>query len=148
MTMLRKALAIVVSATLVWVGVATGLLSAPSVSMTGPTAPVSGHVHADHAHSDHARHTHGHADLSDTQNNKRACAQSCLDLVAAKLVPAAAPLDPPHLVALPVSGDDESGFQQSSKAPRAYWPAAPPDRSAAGLTGAARTLAYHSHLRI
>ena len=70
------------------------------------------------------------------------------DLVAAKLVPAAALLDPPHLVALPVSSDDEAGFQQISKAPRAYWPAAPPDRSAAGLTGAARTLAYHSHLRI
>lgn len=148
MTMLRKALATVVSAALVWVGVASGLLSAPFVSMTGPVAPVTGHVHADHAHGDHARHAHGHADLSDTQNNKRACAQSCLDLVAAKRVPAAAPLDPPHLVALPVSSDDEAGFQQISKAPRAYWPAAPPDRSAAGLTGAARTLAYHSHLRI
>ncbi len=149
MNVLRKSLAVTVSAALVWVGVAGGVLSAPSGSVLSPAYTVSAHYHQGSTTADGTGHRDNHAGLGGTSYEKhRACAKVCLGSLAAKLVPTLAHLTPPHFVVLPVSRDDFSVSLQTASALRVYWPTAPPDGGAAKRTGAARTLAYNSHLRI
>lgn len=152
MPMARKSLSAILSATLIWLSVAGGLLAASAIGMR-----TAGHWqhHAQfmsqrqsHAHAHHAAHDMPLATAS-TQQSERDCAAVCLDTVAAKLLPAYVVVKAPDLAFVSLAFE-ASGLSVSPPVPvaLAYWTAAPPDSGAIASTGAARVLARHSHLQI
>lgn len=161
MAVVRKSIALIVAAALVWLSSAGGIISASTMGSQFAVhsyqnaqfeSPKQPGAHAHHALADHPASHHaapaGHLDAEDFDHrDDRTCAAACLDNIAAKLLPPSylvkAP-DAPNVVILP--GSSEWAAAPLSFTP-AYWPAAPPDGWASASTGAARVLARHSHLR-
>lgn len=145
MQTLRKPLAVVLCAILVWIGAAGGLLSSEFSSGPVGTTP---NRHGQEALSGTAHH-HGAMDHATMhERSDRDCARSCLGNVAVKLVPQVRTLEPPQLITFPVVHDDLATILPDAEPALAYWPAAPPDGARLAEKGAARLLGRNSHLRI
>jgi hypothetical protein len=153
MNLVRKSVAVVLAAALVWMGVAGGLLA---VSGAAVHASHGGHAHAIVQSSQHVQgavrdtvalksfgNPSGH-----THKSQRECASSCIDTIAVKLLPGVAHVKAPEgnfvYTLLPVEQFAGSGAPVNL----GYWPVGPPWDAVVANTGAARVLAYNAHLRI
>jgi uncharacterized protein (DUF2141 family) len=153
MNLVRKSVAVVLAAALVWMGVAGGLLA---VSGAAAHASHGGHAHVIVQSSQHVQGAvrdtvalesfgipSGH-----THKSQRECASSCIDTITIKLLPGVAYVKAPEgnfvYALLPVEQVAGSGARVNL----GYWPVGPPWDPAVASTGAARVLAYNAHLRI
>jgi len=151
MVTVRKSIATLLSAALIWLGVASAII----------VTSVGGARHSEHwkAHAQfvlnrqlgahkHAGHGAGHHALMSDEKAERECAAACLDTVADKLLPSAVTVKPPEVELVLSTEISIPALLAPLEFAHAYLPAGPPGDPASAKTGAARLLARNSHLRI
>lgn len=165
MTMVRKSIAIVLAAALVWLGVANGLLVPTSIDGTSFGAatpgPLSHATQAKAGDENLAPSHHSHAatpakgkvaeaayPLTHAHKSQRDCAVACLETFSHKLLPQVVLAKAPERKPALASVTTVLAAPAIVTVTLGYWPVGPPVQLQPTRTGASRVLASHAPLRI
>lgn len=159
MNALRKSVACLCAAALIWTVVISSIVPPAAATPQGSAGPVSAsHTQSGTAAMDHGQSAHhddgnahnvAHGDPSGSPHRIVVCITTCLDLIAAKLLPKAADGTPPiEPLFLPIHWPRIALVpSRHHQIQLAYWPAGPPGGILAGGSGAERVLALNARLR-
>jgi hypothetical protein len=159
MAALRKPIAYLCAAVLIWTGVAAGYVApAAATPINSIGTAIESHSAADHhAPTSHAAVHHTASDQSDSAQHDAlalthrslVCIASCFESIEAKLLPNSTDSDPrTEPLTLPVQWPrDALGEQVPQQIRLAYWPAGPPGGTLASGTGTERVLVLNARLR-
>ncbi len=159
MDALRKAIAYLCAAVLIWTGLAAGYVAPVAAT------PINaiGTAMASHSSTDHHATT-GHAAAHNTPSDQAdpaqhdalalthrtvVCIATCFESIEAKLLPNATDSDPrTEPLTLPVQWPRDALHEQVPQQIRlAYWPVGPPGGTLASGTGTERVLVLNARLR-
>ncbi len=159
MNALRKSVAYLCAAALIWTVVISSVMPPAAATPQGLTGPASAsHTQSGTAAMDHghfAHHDNGnaqntaHSDLLGSPHRAVVCIITCLDAIAAKLLPKATDGTPPiEPLFLPIHWPRVAlGPSRHHQVRLAYWPAGPPGVTLASGTGTERVLALNARMR-
>ena len=155
MNALRKTVAYLCAAALIWTAVISSIVPPAAATPQGSAGPVSashtqsGTAAMEHGQSAHHDDGNAHGAPSGSPHRIVVCITTCLDSIAAKLLPKAADGTPPiEPLFLPIHWPRIAlGPSRRHQIQLAYWPAGPPGGALAGGSGAERVLALNARLR-